>query len=384
MNNFKQWLVASLVVLTTACSTSEEDKLKKPVDLPDFEQKVSVTKAWSKSVGEGGDRPFGFIQPVIYGQSLYVASTGGKVYKLDKADGNQRWKTDLDETLISGVAVGLGKVFVGLKTGELVALNENDGIEIWRQQLEGEVVAPVVAAKNRVFAQTSTGLLLGLNAEDGEEVWRNFNSMPTLTVRGTATPVAIDSTVITGLANGKLVAFDIDSGIPRWDARLAISSGDSEIERVADVDVQPLVIGQRVIAGSYNGTVAMVDGSSGQVYWQRETEIRGDVSEGFGNVYYANAQGEVLSYDAASAQIKWVNESLLRRGLGDTATWLNYVVAADYQGHLHILSQRDGSIVGRKRIGDDLPRAPFLVSEGLLYVLNNDGILSAYKATVSE
>jgi len=128
----------------------------------------------------------------------------------------------------------------------------------------------------------------------------------------------------------------------------------------------------------------MIDGASGQVYWQREAELRGDISEGFGNVYYASAQGEVLAYEAASAKIKWVNESLLRRGLGDTAAWVNYVVVADYKGYLHILSQRDGSLVGRAKIGDDLPRAPFLVSENLLYTFNNDGNLNVFKAVVDS
>lgn len=379
MSKSKFWLVVALAAVLAACgSTSEEERLKEPVDLPDFTKTVSINTAWSKQIGEGGDRAFGFIQPTIYGENLYVANTGGKVFKLAKADGDLKWKTDLDETLVSGVAYGAGSVFVGLKNGVLVALNENDGIPQWRKAVGGEIMAPVAVAKGVVFVQTANGMLIGLKQDNGEEIWRTQSALPVLTVRGTSSPVVLDSLVVTGLANGKLVGIDITTGIERWDVRLAIASGDSDIERVVDVDIEPLVVGTRIIAGSYNGSIAMVDGANGQLFWQKDGALRGDISEGFGNIYVSSAAGELIAYDAASAKIKWVNEKLLRRGLGDTATWVNYAAVADYKGYLHIVAQRDGKIVGRKKIGDSLPRAPFVVSDNKLIVFNNDGRLSAF------
>ena len=367
-----------LALALGACgSSSEEEKLKQPVDLPEFDAKVSVSTEWKKDLGSDGNRPFGFIEPVIHGQHIYVASGGGKVFKLDKKTGDQKWKTDLNATLVSGVAYRDGSIYVGLKNGVLVCLNENDGIKRWEISLGGEIMAPVAVDKGHVFAQTANGLLLGLDQENGEEVWRSQSTLPLLTVRGTATPIVIDGTVITGLANGKLVAIDIKTGIQRWDSRLAIPSGSSDIEKVVDVDVKPLLLGNRILAGSYNGSIAMVDAATGQAFWQKETSVRGDLSEGFGNVYFASSEGEIIAYDASSAQIQWVNESLLRRGLGDTATWINYVIAADYKGYLHILSQRDGSLVGRSKIGGQLPRSPFVISDNTLYVLNDEGKLFA-------
>ncbi len=138
------------------------------------------------------------------------------------------------------------------------------------------------------------------------------------------------------------------------------------------------MIGGRVVSGSYNGSLAMMDAASGQTYWRADAAVSGVISEGFGNVYFASVNGEVLAYDQQKGLLKWVNESLLRRGLSNTTTWVNYVVTSDYKGYMHLLSQVDGRIIARKRIGKTQAVAPMIVNDNLLYVLNNKGKLTAF------
>ena len=78
------------------------------------------------------------------------------------------------------------------------------------------------------FVQTLSGRLLALKLEDGSEYWVYNASVPVLTLRGTSTPVVFRDQVIAGFANGRVTAFDIESGGINWDARVAIAQGGDE------------------------------------------------------------------------------------------------------------------------------------------------------------
>ncbi len=371
-------LVVSCLYLASCSSPSEEDLLTEPLELEAFIPEAKLTEVWSVNLGDGQHKSAGLIQPVIFGDVLYVADSSGSVSSINKSTGKTFWKRKLKTQIVSGVAYGNDQVYVGAADGILIALNANDGAELWRKSLGGEIIAPVAHNRGMVIAQTFNGLLIGLKADSGEEVWRTQSTVPVLSVHGTSTPITIENIIFTGLANGKLIAFDGATGIERWGVRLASASGDSDLERITDIDAPVLVIGGRVVSGSYNGSLAMMDAASGQTYWRADAAVSGVISEGFGNVYFASVNGEVLAYDQQKGLLKWVNESLLRRGLSNTTTWVNYVVTSDYKGYMHLLSQVDGRIIARKRIGKTQAVAPMIVNDNLLYVLNNKGKLTAF------
>lgn len=385
MNKLLRLIGLLSVVIVAACSsTSEQDKLLEPLELEAFVKQAKLKALWSKDLGRGQSDNFSSLRPAVFGQSLFAADSGGSVYKLDKTSGERIWRTKLDEEIVSGVGLGDNTVYVGLAQGLLVSLNADTGAENWRVPLNAEILAPAADSRGVVVVQTATGIAYGLRTDNGAEIWRYNSVAPRLTLRGTAAPTIVESIVFLGFANGKVVALDINSGLERWSSRLASATGDSEIERITDVDATPLVVGGNIIAGSVNGSIAMLDAASGQPYWRKDASVFGDVSEGFGNVYFASKQGELNAFEITSGQIKWINESLLRRNLGHTATWINYVVVADYKGYMHVISQVDGRVVARKRVDEDYPRAPFLVNERVLYVLNNAGKLSAFTVTAVE
>jgi len=53
------------------------------------------------------------------------------------------------------------------------------------------------------------------------------------------------------------------------------------------------------------------------------------------------------------------------------------VLVADDDGHLHVLSQSDGSFVGRRKVDGDGVRSPIVVADGVIYVMGNSGSLQA-------
>src|SRR5690606_17790858 len=97
------------------------------------------------------------------------------------------------------------------------------------------------ADDERVYVQTTDGKVIALDAGTGHRAWAYDGQQPILTQRGSATPVVHDNTVYAGLDNGKLVALDATTGQLRWEGRVAVPQGRSELDRMVDVDGQPLL-----------------------------------------------------------------------------------------------------------------------------------------------
>jgi len=102
--------------------------------------------------------------------------------------------------------------------------------------------------------QSVDGSVTALDRRTGDERWVYTASEPDLTLRGTGTPQAIDPVTFAGLANGRLVTLDNRSGQPLWERRIAVPQGRSEIERLVDLDGQPLLTPDGRL---FAGTIAM-------------------------------------------------------------------------------------------------------------------------------
>ena len=56
----------------------------------------------------------------------------------------------------------------------------------------------------------------------------------------------------------------------------------------------------------------------------------------------------------------------------------------DYEGYVHLMSQVDGSFVGRVRADSDGVRADMLSDGNVLYVYGNSGELIAYEISAAN
>jgi outer membrane protein assembly factor BamB len=262
-----------------------------PVELKDIQQQIKFSKRWSKSIGDGqGDGLYKFT-PVLVGNLLYVASADGDVFALNAETGKVRWKTNLDLPLSGGVGFHDGSLFVGAANGFVLRLDAANGSELWRTSVSGEVLSAPQGNGDLVAAQTYDGKLIAFDYETGERRWAHLSDVPVLTLRGTSTPIILGQLVIAGFADGKVLAIDQNSGNVAWEARIAIPQGRSEIERIVDIDGSMTLQGAELYVASYQGRVAAVDPRTGRKIWQRNVSSVSGVSVGFGNVYTADQDG---------------------------------------------------------------------------------------------
>jgi outer membrane protein assembly factor BamB len=376
---FRTCSLALLPLLVVGCATFDGEEEQGPAELIDFEAERSFQKVWSNSVGDGQGGIFNRLTPAIDGDMIYVASAEGEIEAISLNKGKTRWDRDVKTLLVGGVGVGENNVYVGSAAGEVIALNKQNGKKLWRVEVGGEVLAAPQSNGELVFVQTFDGQMLALNSSDGSRVWSYRNSLPVLTLRGTSRPIIVRDSVIAAFANGRVISFDTATGAVRWNTRVALAKGDSEIQRIVDIDGAMLEDSGMLYAVSYQGKVAAIEASSGRRLWANDASSYVGMSQGFGNIYVAGEDGSVTAFEKNGQGARWAQTVLARRKLSGSVTLSSYVIVADVEGYLHALSQVDGHIAARTRVDSDGVQVDLQVAGDQLLVYGNSGKLAAYK-----
>lgn len=375
-------LAASL--LLAACANLNplnwfsDDEVNPPAELQDFQQRVSLRRDWSVNVGNGQGDNFNELVPVIDGDSIYAASENGTVVAVTLSNGNVRWRTRLESTISGGVGASNGMVFLGTPDAEVIALDQDNGEELWRGRVTSEVLSAPRSNGDVVVAQTVDDKIIALDAEDGSPRWTYETTQPPLTLRGTSSPIITSAgTVIAGFSNGTLVSVNASNGVYNWEQRVAVPEGRYDIDRVIDIDGELLVDGNRILASSYQGNLMAFEALSGRIVWGMEASSYHGMDIGFGNIYYSDDRSHLVAVRNNSEDVVWRNEKLQYRAITAPKTVSNYVAVADFEGYIHLISQIDGTMVGRSRLDNDGVRANLLSRNNRLYVYGNSGRLIA-------
>jgi len=320
-----------------------------PSELTSYTETVDLDIEWRSKLGNGPGSKNYRLRPVVQDDVIYAADFSGNVYSIDLESGSTNWSVSFEDDITSGVTVVGDQLFVATIAGEFFALSTKDGSQLWSQQLSSESVSPAAFDEEQVYIRTIDGKLVALARENGEQRWSYSSALPLLTVHGTSSALVVDDLVLTGFANGKVMAFDRVAGLPRWDVRIAIPEGRSELERLVDVDSAPVMVDDVIYATSYHGKISSLN-IQGQTGWQSESSSYFSPAYAIGNLYVAEANDVVIAYDSYNGAKVWTQPALVGRDIGAPATIENYIAVADFEGYVHLLSQIDGEVAGRIRL----------------------------------
>lgn len=371
-------VVGLMTANLSACGWFSSEVEIEPAPLVKFDQEKEVDVVWRTSVGSLGEK-FNQLTMGITAERIYTSSAQGNVYALSRADGDQIWSVDLETAIAGGVGVGPKQIAVTSVEGELIVLNSSDGSEMWRRQLPAEALSPAQMNEQILVSQLQNGSLIAFDANTGVQKWTYDTQIPALTLRGTSAPiVALDAT-LASFANGKLVAVDNRNGGLLWERLIAAADGKSELERIIDIDGQPIVANGVVYAASYQGKLAAVSVQDAQVLWTKDASSYRKLAAGFGNIYVSEDNSFIQAYDQRTSASVWRQPALEYREASSPAVVGNTVVVGDFAGYLHFMSQIDGRFVARYQVDGSGIRSDMKVVDDTLYVLTNAGRLAALK-----
>lgn len=357
----------------------ETDTTEPPAELEDIQAEVKPDLLWSRDLGDGSEELYLKLQPAFAEGRVLSADREGVVSAYDSQTGEELWtvKTELD--ISGGPGTGPGVVLVGSSDGEVVAFSAADGTILWRAQLSSEVLAAPVASGTVAVARTGDGKLFGLSLQDGTRLWVYDRTVPVLTLRGTSTPAIAGDAVVAGFDSGRLVALRLEDGLPVWERRIAVPRGRSELERLVDIDADPVIRDEVVYAVSFQGRVVALDLLSGDTLWRRDMSSHSGLGVGSRNVYVTDDRSHIWALDRQSSGSLWRQQGLQARSVTAPAPTRdgNTVVVADFEGYVHWLAVDDGRIVGRAKVGGGVIANPIVVDD-TVFVLDREGELSAF------
>jgi outer membrane protein assembly factor BamB len=372
-----------LTGLLAGCSSlsglmGDEDNAEPPAQLEEFTATVSLKPLWSTRIGSGTEGQFVNLVPTVEGRYLLLADRDGRVVALAADTGKELWETKTDRLISAGPGAGEDLVLVGTSNAEVLALSILDGTVLWEAQVSSEVLSVPQIDRGVVVVQTADGHVAGLSAEDGQQLWTYDRTVPVLTLRGTSTPAVEGGVIIAGFASGKVAAISVEKGFVAWETSVAVPQGRSELERMVDVDDNPVIVGAAVYVGSYQGRVAVIDIQNGNLGWTRDLSSYAGLGVDFAQVYVTDADSDIWALTRSDGNSVWKQDKLHNRAVTAPEPFSNYVAVGDFEGYLHLLSRYDGHFVGRIKVdGKGISARPLAVN-GVLYVYGNGGTIAAY------
>ena len=372
-------LLAPLVLALVACVTikdlakGEKTNAIAPNQLEAFDASIKVEKVWSKHIGKGADKQYLKLTPTVIDGRLYVADRYGRLVASDLATGKEIWDIqDKEVAYTGGPGGGDGLVLMGTGDGRVIAREAESGKVRWVAKVSSEVLAAPRAGSGVTVVRTGDGRLFGLDSRTGAEMWVYERSVPTLTLRGIGGPAIDEDIALAGFDNGRFAAVNLRSGKMVWESPLAVPSGRSDLERMVDIDAEPVIGGTTVYVASFNGGVAAMSIADGKILWTREVSSYEEISIDRDHVYVTDDKGAIWALDRKTGTSVWKQEALANRFVTAPIFFDGHIVVGDFEGYVHWLAASSGDFEYREQLSKDRIIAP---------AINAGSVLLSYTAT---
>ena len=381
-------LALAALLASTGCTTIKgwfvDDDPEAPAELVDFEPAIDVRRNWKTSVGSGVDRAGRQLKPVYATGTVFGADYKGRLAAIASETGDVRWQVKTDLSFSGGPAVDGDLLVIGTMDGEVLAFDAGSGAERWRSRVSSEVLARPAIADGQVFVRSIDGRVFAFDAGDGERNWVYDHEVPLLTLRGNADPIARGGALFVGYDGGQVVALRQTDGGVLWEQTVVSPEGRTELERLADVDGQMVLVASDLIVPTYKSRLASLAASSGQLLWFEDIASATGVSVDRTNLAISDTDGTLWLLDRRNGSTLWQHDQLARRGLTRPTFYRDLIVVGDREGYLHWYRVDDGRLVARTDLGGGgFAAAPVTIGNTLL-ALTRDGDLFALSADGGE
>jgi outer membrane protein assembly factor BamB len=369
----------------------------------------SLGRAWAVNVGRGSEpRQRLGSGPIVGGGRVYTIDTQAVVRALDATSGAEVWRKEVGDpkdrrggiSLWNGESTGAfgllfgggvsfddGRIYATNGLGDIEAIDAATGAMVWRARPGGPLRGAPTIANGNVYVISQDNQLFALNPADGKLRWNGSGTFEVSGVFGAAAPAAGAGTVVAGFSSGELTAYRYENGRVVWQDALARTSISTAVATLSDIDASPVVDNGRVYAVGQGGRMVALELNTGQRVW--EINIAGISTPWVAGewVFVVTDQGQLLAIARATGKVKWMTQLRRYRDEDDKkgmVTWVGPILAggrlilANSRGELVNVNPADGTIQSTVEAGARVT-LPMAVANNTLYVLHDDGKLTAWR-----
>lgn len=332
-------------MLLVGCAT---DNTAKPQPMSKLKNETTLKKGWVQNSLTASNA--GSFAPNFVDGAIYVADADGDILKLDPSDGSviKQYTVRGEGRLSSGIGVSGSSLFVTTENGFLVAIDKYTGKPSWRTQLPTISLETPQVARDIVVVRTNDAELLAYTAADGKPLWVYQKPIPPLTLRAVNTFAIIANEVVAvGMPGGKMSLINLLSGTAIWENYIAVPNGSTDLDKVTDIAMRPVINDKLMCVATYNGKIACLDPFSSNIIWQKPFSSSQGLTIDEQNVYAVSQDGVVYAFDKSNGAQIWFNDTMKYRSLSMPALLANGVLVVDSDGYVHMFNRNDGHEMAR-------------------------------------
>lgn len=349
-----------------------------------------LKKVWSADIGAGGDSEIPLItQPVVFDGVIYTLDAESTLSAFKTEDGKRLWRTEVeadeedDRVIAGGIAAGTGALYVTNGFNEILAVAPADGKILWRKTMPAVSRAAPTVFEGRVFVSTLDSRLIAMSAADGSVLWEYNGVADDAALVGAASPAANQDIVVPAFSSGEVTALRIENGSIAWSDNLSNVRGLGGLSTISDIRALPVIDKGIVYAISFSGRLVAIDKRTGSRIWQREISGSQTPWMAGNHMFVLSTDNQLIALGRDSGAIRWVT-NLPRFDDDEPIIFVGPVLAggrlilAGTDGRIVEVSPETGSILREWDSGATVSIQP-IVAAGQLFILSNDGTLSAYR-----
>ena len=351
------------------------------------------TAAWSRSIGAGsGDGRRILAPPVVAQGRVYTMDAVGSVSAVALQDGNAIWSVATrpegeEDNSGGGIAFADGRLFATTGYAEALAIDASSGTIGWRQPLSAPGRGAPAVDGGRLYVATLDNKTHALDIADGSTLWTHDSIEEQTALLGGASPAVAQGTAISAYSSGEIVALKVENGRELWSDNLTAARRADFIAALADVQAAPVVHDGRLYALSNSGRAGAVDMRSGRRVWTKEFGGLHMPWVAGTHLFAVTERGEVVAAEAATGAIRWVMPLARYEDEEDRTGRIDWagpvlaggrLVVAGSHGEIVFLDPETGAKAGAIDVGRPHRLAP-VVAAGTLLLLDDDGVLTAYR-----
>lgn len=367
-----------------ACSTIDDymlgtDNTPKPsVIEKKYSKQATLKKRWQErtTTTAVSDNLY-HLTPTVKEGVIYTANANGSIQARTKDSGQLIWRQDIKLPIASGPNVGKNLVVVGAQA-KVVALSKKTGDVLWKSEVSNQLLAPPTLSEKIVFAKTIDGQVYAFNALDGTRQWHYTHGSPELILRASGAPVVAGHLVLLGFSDGKLDAVDARTGRLVWQRNVSYAKGQTEVERLVDIDATPIVKDNVAYLASYQGNVTALSLSNGQILWKQKVSAYKDMALDKNTLFVVDDNSHVWAMNCHSGMVLWHQKELHNRHINAPAVSKQGLVLTDGYGYLHLLSPLTGEVIMHAPLENAKTEATPIIDEQDVYILFKNGLLTDY------
>jgi outer membrane protein assembly factor BamB len=254
---------------------------------------------WGTRLDEASQNPL----PVSVNSSQVFVTNLRTLYCLDRGTGGLIWEKQLEDLPSTGTVADEDFVVVGLNKGKFVAYSTRDrtkedppgrsaGAFLWAWQTNARLEAlPVLTPKVVAFGSEDHKVYVAIKANTFAESKLLYRFLAGGPIKARLGAFG-NRTLIVPCGDFNVYAIDLFSGENRW----TVSTG-------APVDREPMVAGDEVIVLNARGRVMSIDGMTGSVRWDQQTNGHELIAVSPSRVYLTTLENRLIILDRGTGQV---------------------------------------------------------------------------------